>query len=113
MPFAVFYPIPLPNFARIFMNTRTLRAAALMTAFLIAVPAMADTPESKPAPQENAVEVAKDEGETAAEEKQPAAAPVAVEEERICRRVKLDMTSRRATKVCKTADEWREFNQRR
>lgn len=40
-------------------------------------------------------------------------APQASEEERVCRSVKLDMSSRRKTKVCKTADEWREFNQRR
>lgn len=33
--------------------------------------------------------------------------------ERICRSVKLDMSSRRKSKVCKTADGWREFNQRR
>ena len=38
---------------------------------------------------------------------------VKAEEERTCRYVKLDMSSRRKSKVCKTADEWREFNQRR
>lgn len=35
------------------------------------------------------------------------------EEELICRRVKLTMDSRRATKVCKTAEEWRAFNEER
>ncbi len=37
----------------------------------------------------------------------------AKEAERVCRHVKLDMSSRRKTKLCKTADEWREFNQPR
>jgi len=32
------------------------------------------------------------------------------EDKRICRYVKLDMASRRKTKVCRTAEEWRELN---
>ena len=32
------------------------------------------------------------------------------EEKRICRRIRLDMSSRRTERVCKTADEWRAFN---
>lgn len=38
---------------------------------------------------------------------------VKAEEELICRRVKLSMSSRRPTKVCKTAEEWRAFNEER
>ena len=34
----------------------------------------------------------------------------AKEEKRICRRIRLDMSSRRAERVCKTREEWREFN---
>ncbi len=32
------------------------------------------------------------------------------EDKRICRYVKLDMSSRRKTKVCRTVEEWRELN---
>ena len=34
----------------------------------------------------------------------------AEEDKRICRYVKLDMSSRRKTKVCRTVEEWRELN---
>jgi hypothetical protein len=34
----------------------------------------------------------------------------ATEDKRICRYVKLDMSSRRKTKVCRTVEEWREIN---
>ena len=39
------------------------------------------------------------------------AAPKAQEEKRICRRIRADASSRRKTKVCMTADQWREANQ--
>lgn len=83
-------------------------AAALLTAApLLAVSAIAAEPEDETtdeATQEQAEE---------AREAAPIVIPEVKDEKRICRRVKLDMSSRRATKVCKTADEWREFNQRR
>jgi len=34
----------------------------------------------------------------------------AVEDKRVCRYVKLDASSRRKTKVCRTTEEWRELN---
>ena len=39
-----------------------------------------------------------------------AATDEAAEDKRICRYVKLDMSSRRKTKVCRTTEEWRELN---
>ncbi|QFT77793.1 hypothetical protein [Erythrobacter sp. THAF29] len=86
------------------MNVTFSRVAVAAAVFL-AVPAMADEPEAKTPETE---QEAKPEKGVAAP-----AAPEAKEEKRICRRVKLDMSSRRGTKVCKTADEWRQFNQRR
>ena len=80
-------------------------AAMLLSAPLIAVSATASEPENKD--QEQA------ETEKAGKESSAIVIPEVKEEKRICRRVKLDMSSRRGTKVCKTADEWREFNQRR
>lgn len=41
---------------------------------------------------------------------QAKAAEEAAEPERICRYVKLDASSRRKTKVCRTVEEWRELN---
>jgi hypothetical protein len=40
-------------------------------------------------------------------------AATAKEEQRICRRVRLDAASRRGTRVCLTQAGWRDFNQRR
>ncbi|QDH35048.1 hypothetical protein [Porphyrobacter sp. YT40] len=34
----------------------------------------------------------------------------AEEDKRICRYVKLDTSSRRKTKICRTVEEWRELN---
>nr|WP_298927632.1 hypothetical protein [uncultured Erythrobacter sp.] len=88
----------------------TLARAAAPIALLFAAPAFSDEPNGK-----EKAETAQD---AATKEKGDEAAPIIVpevkaEEKRICRRVKLDMSSRRATKVCKTKDEWRDFNQRR
>ena len=37
----------------------------------------------------------------------------ATEAERVCRYIKLDMSSRRKTKVCRTVEEWNALNNRR
>ena len=54
------------------------------------------------------------EGETAEKQQAPAEkADVeddATEPARICRYVRLDMSSRRKTKVCRTTEQWRELN---
>ncbi len=48
---------------------------------------------------------------------EPAETPVAaqepVEEERICRSIRVDMSSRRKTRVCLTEEGWRNLNQQR
>lgn len=80
------------------------RLAATASVFL-AMPALADEPETKSSETEQQA--------TTEKEAAAPAIPEAKEEKRICRRVKLDISSRRATKVCKTKEEWREFNQRR
>jgi hypothetical protein len=53
----------------------------------------------------------------AAPEPEPAETPVAaqepVEEERICRSIRVDMSSRRKTRVCLTEEGWRNLNQQR
>ncbi|MEL6528668.1 MAG: hypothetical protein AAGK01_05490 [Pseudomonadota bacterium] len=87
------------------MKTGILCAATLLVAPFMAGTAFASDPETQ------AVE-AKAMPETGTEASEEAEKPKA-EEKRICRRVRLDASSRRGTKVCKTKDEWREFNQRR
>jgi len=93
------------------MNFTPVRNAALFACALIAAPALASgTLQDAEEPE---TEAAASEKEAAEDAEAPEAKPQAKEEKRICRRVRLDMSSRRATRVCKTADEWREFNQRR
>lgn len=87
-----------------------LSCAAAPVALLFAIPAIAGEPEEETKSETAQEEAAKDKADEAAAIVIP---EVKAEEKRICRRVKLDMSSRRATKVCKTKDEWREFNQRR
>ena len=58
----------------------------------------------EPAPTEQPAE------ETTAIEIPAITAPDAEEEKRICRRIRTDMSSRRATRVCMTRAEWRAFN---
>lgn len=96
------------------MKTGLLRGAILLAAPLFAVSAAATVSSDKD-PQNVEQEQAENKAESASEEKPEAlAAPEAkTEEKRICRRVRLDASSRRATKVCKTSEEWRLFNQRR
>jgi len=85
------------------MKTGILCAAALFVVPFAAGASIATDPDSKQA-------TAKDMPQTEANED---ADKTKVEDKRICRRVRLDASSRRATKVCKTKDEWRAFNQRR
>ena len=97
--------------------TLPLVAAA---SFALAIPALADEPRAQDA--ETATEQTTEEQAAPAESEQNEAAPAAIEvpavepveeEERICRRIRTDMSSRRATRVCMTREEWREFNQQR
>lgn len=48
--------------------------------------------------------------ETAEQSADEAAEDAVTEEKRICRYVKLDTSSRRKTKICRTSEEWREIN---
>lgn len=75
-------------------------APLLASAAFAAQQAPAEVAEPAPA------EAASDKGDT----KDTAEAPEAkAEEERICRYIKLDMSSRRKTKVCRTTQEWVEL----
>ncbi|QIQ86179.1 hypothetical protein [Erythrobacter sp.] len=87
------------------MNLAPARFAAFAACALIAAPAV-----SAADPQEEKVEA-----ETAGEQDEAAsdAKTEAKEDKRICRRIRTDMSSRRKTRVCLTAEEWRELNQRR
>ena len=85
------------------MKPGILCAATLFAAPLMTGAAIASDPEHEQA-------ATKDMPETKASED---AEKSKVEDKRICRRVRLDASSRRGTKVCKTKEEWREFNQRR
>ena len=73
------------------------------TMALIASPVLADKPDEKPAETE-ASETAE------ASEKSEKAGK---KDERICRYIRADASSRRKTKVCLTAKQWREANQGR
>jgi len=92
------------------MNLAPVRLATVAACALLAVPALAAAqsavePEAEAqSGEEVAAEPGKAEPETNARAK---------EAKRICRRIRTDMSSRRAKRVCLTADEWREFNQRR
>ena len=108
--------------------SRTVLAAAIVLATpLIASPAIAatDVKEQAAAPAPEAPETAPQTDENAAANTaaQNAAAPAAdeqpeaatqVEEEAVtCRYIRLDMSSRRKTRVCRTAEGWRQLNQQR
>jgi hypothetical protein len=75
-----------------------LLAAGLLPISLPAAGSQSAEPQasSKETPAGDATD--KPEGDAAAEDK------------RVCRFVKLDASSRRKTKVCRTAEEWRELN---
>lgn len=92
-----------------------------------ATPALADDPKQNDADQVSS-EAASDAGEatdsaieapaitapeTAPEPAPEQAAQTAEEEERICRSIRVDASSRRKTRVCLTQEGWRQLNQRR
>jgi hypothetical protein len=81
---------------------------ALLLGAVAAGAANQDAPAAPtpPASDETAPQPAPGSSEPAA----TAAAPAEAEPERICRYVKLDASSRRKTKVCRTTEEWRELN---
>ena len=90
------------------MKTLLRVAAPALALSFLSVSSLAFNPETKSenaeqaeTPDDKAVNDRVEESEAKAEEK------------RICRRIRIDVSSRRATKVCKTAEEWRLFNQRR
>ncbi|MFL0356718.1 hypothetical protein ACI5KX_09575 [Erythrobacter sp. GH1-10] len=94
----------------------TLSLIAAPAALFVAAPLFAASALSPDPQDETSQETAQDQTDEAKDEKDASASvmpEVKAEEERTCRYVKLDMSSRRKSKVCKTADEWREFNQRR
>ena len=88
-----------------------LRTIALGTALLIAplAPAAAGL-DTTPTPAPSAVPAPE------AKPTAPAATPDAVtpkataEDKRICKSVRADASSRRKTRICRTAEEWRELN---
>lgn len=99
-------------------TTLSLFAAASV---VLAIPALADEPRTQSTEQaEEQAEEQANEAPAQTEQTDPAPAAIEVpaieapeEEERICRRVRVDASSRRATRVCLTREGWREFNQRR
>ncbi len=114
------------------MKSTFVRVAAAATfacaAPLLAVSALADEPgegvESQPVVEgaepagERPVQPAQS-ADTAPEvpaapaQEAPAVEEEAEEERVICRSIRLDASSRRKTRVCRTAEGWRELNQRR
>lgn len=91
------------------MKFALLCAAALLAAPVMTASASANDPEKSPTDQVTTEEGQKeDTSETPAK---PAAE--AKKEKLICRRIKLDMSSRGETKVCQTAAQWREFDKPR
>lgn len=94
-------------------------AAVLLPAPLLSVSAMDNEPEAKDAAKAESEQEALQSTDADANRPTEATTPAVetkeskAEEKRICRRVRLDASSRRATKVCKTKEEWRLFNQRR
>jgi hypothetical protein len=81
------------------------RSLALACCLLFAPLAVAAANPEKPASETTPATE-----DTEAESAETPSAEVATEEKRICRYVKLDASSRRKTKVCRTTEEWRELN---
>jgi hypothetical protein len=86
--------------ARLFAISAAMLLAPLGAAAFAADPAQqaptSQQPEETPAETDDATD-------TKAPEE-------VAEDKRVCRYVKLDMSSRRKTKVCRTVEEWREIN---
>jgi hypothetical protein len=79
-------------------------ASLLASAAYGAQSAPAAQPEAAPAEQGSDKTEAKDTAEAPAETSDAKA-----EDGRICRYIKLDMSSRRKTKICRTTEEWRDL----
>ncbi|MEQ8412048.1 MAG: hypothetical protein RIC51_11110 [Erythrobacter sp.] len=92
------------------MNFAPARLAALAACALFAAPALSAAPQEAEEPADQA-EAREDDGKGAPTN--PAAKSEAKEDKRICRRIRADMSSRRKTRVCLTAEQWREMNRRR
>lgn len=77
-------------------------------------PAQQQNEQEQPATEENASAVIEIPAITAPDSApaETAEAPEA-EEELICRSIRLDMSSRRKTRVCRTEEGWRQLNQQR
>jgi hypothetical protein len=75
-------------------------ASLLASAAYGAQNAPAAQPEAAPAEQGSDKTEAKDTAETS---------DAKAEDGRICRYIKLDMSSRRKTKICRTTEEWRDL----
>ena len=86
--------------------TRSGAALAVLASALFASAAFAaqQVPAEMAEPAPGEAEAAK--GDTKDTAETPEAKP---EDERICRYIKLDMSSRRKTKICRTTEEWREL----
>lgn len=80
-------------------------ACGLLFAATIAGAAGQDTPATGTTPASEETEQQPTSESTEAKSTEATAEP-----ERICRYVKLDTSSRRKTKVCRTVEEWRELN---
>ena len=112
-----------------FISSRAALAAVLVLGMpLVATPAIADTNEKEqaaaPAAEPPPAQVPQaDETAAANAAEQTASAPVANEqpeaavepkEEAVtCRYIRVDASSRRKTRVCRTAEGWRQLNQQR
>jgi hypothetical protein len=77
------------------MTLRLSRAALFLALPILAVPAFAE-------PQEPAEDAPETEESAQKEE---------AEEAKICKRVATEMGSRRRTKLCKTREEWKAYNE--
>ncbi len=76
----------------------------------VAQQAKQETEKAAGAPDEATDAKTPDEATVAKTPDEATEATEATEDKRICRSVKLDTSSRRKTKVCRTIEEWRELN---
>ncbi len=98
-------PLPSPNQVRLLMiPLRRFLLACAGSLLLVPFAAAAQSelqPDSPPPTTETSEP--QPEGETAKDD-------VAEQDKRVCRSVRLDPSSRRKTRVCRTMDEWRDLN---
>jgi len=105
------------------MKTFVTLAAAIVALGLASPAIAASSAQDTAAEQAAETEEAKDEDASAVIEIPAITAPeprpsesveeTEAEEEVICRSIRLDMSSRRKTRVCRTEEGWRELNQQR